>query len=248
MTAKAAKRGARSESASNTDSLRKRVLAAREPTVELASSDRSAQLAPPAKRDRRRENAEATRAALRAAGRALFGAAGFDGTSVSALCAQAGVTTGALYHHYRDKKGLFAAVAEELDAGLVQLARRASAKAIGAGSSPWQAFMASVDAFLRAGFDPGGRRIGLTDAPAVLGSAQWAEIRERHGLGAMSATVRGLQELRILPSGQPERMARVILGMLYGAIESLPAPDSPDRDAAHRDVLALVHRMLDGLR
>jgi len=202
----------------------------------------------PEKRDRRRENAEATRAALREAGRQLFGSVGFEATSVGALCTKAGVTTGALYHHYRDKKGLFAAVAEELDAGLVALAGAASAKAVSRGETPWQAFIASVNAFLRAGIDPGGRRIGLTDAPAVLGAAQWAEIRERHGLGAMSASVQGLQQLQILPAGRPERIARVVLGMLYGAIESLPGPDDSDRTAALGEVQALVHRMLDGLR
>ena len=85
---------------------------------------------PLAAADGRKTNAAATQAALRAAGRTLFGQLGYEATSLGALCAAAGVTTGALYHHFGDKKGLFAAVAEELDAGLVQLTAQARARAV----------------------------------------------------------------------------------------------------------------------
>ena len=211
---------------------------------ELATAPRASN----AKRDRRKENAEATRAALCGAGRKLFGANGFEATSVGELCAEAGVTTGALYHHYRDKKGLFAAVAEQLDAGLVRLAQAASAKAMSDRPDPWSAFLASVDAFLRAGLDPGGRRIGLTDAPAVLGSEQWAAIRERHGLGAMAATVRALQQAKIVIEADPDRLARMVLGVLYAAVEALPSTPTADNAAALSEVRAVTHRLLAGLR
>jgi len=195
------------------------------------------------KRDGRRENAEATQAALRAAGRKLFGTLGYDATSVGALCAEAGVTTGALYHHFTDKKGLFAAVAEELDAGLVQ--RAAKARTLGRHADGWSAFLAAVDSFLQAGVDPGGRRIGLTDAAAVLGAAKWVEIRERHGLGAMLRTVEGLQAEGLMVEGDTRRLARIVLGLLYGAVEALPERAGATALAETRRV---VHAMLDGLR
>ena len=75
--------------------------------------------------DGRKSNAAQTQAALKAAGRQLFGQRGYEATALGALCERAGVTTGALYHHFGDKKGLFAAVAEDLDAGLVALTSRA---------------------------------------------------------------------------------------------------------------------------
>ena len=203
---------------------------------------------PKPRRDRRRENADATRAALCAAGRKLFGSRGYEATSVGELCAEAGVTTGALYHHYRDKKGLFAAVAEQLDAGLVRLAQSARAKSMAVDPDPWAAFLASVDAFLRAGQDPGGRRIGLTDAPAVLGSQHWLEIRERHGLGAMIATVTALQQARVLIAGDPARLARMILGVLYGAVEALPSAEGEGAESAIAEVRGTTHRLLAGLR
>ncbi len=197
--------------------------------------------------DGRKANAAATQAALRNAGRTLFGQLGFEATSLGALCTAAGVTTGALYHHFGDKKGLFAAVAEELDAGLVQLTAQARAQALRAGADPWTAFLAAVDVFLQAGLNPQGRRIGLIDAPAVLGTEAWLEIRERHGLGATLQNVRLLQSLKLLPPGDVRLQARMILGLLYGAVEAL-AQHPADATAALAETRGLVHAMLGGMR
>ncbi len=197
--------------------------------------------------DGRLENSEITQTALKAAGRRMFGELGYDGSSVGALCAEAKVTSGALYHHFGDKKGLFAAVAEELDRSLVQLAAGTTGKILAKGGSPWDAFLGGVDALLAAGVDPHGRRIGLTDAAAVLGADAWIEIRERHGLGAMVNAVQRLQDAKIFGPGDPRRLARLILGLLYGAIEALP-DDPAQIDAALRDTKRLVHTMLAALR
>lgn len=197
--------------------------------------------------DGRKTNAEATQAALRAAGRALFGELGFEKTAVSTLCAQAGVTTGALYHHYGDKKGLFAAVAEELDAALVRHVQRAMQLALQEGGQPWAAFLAGIDAFLAAAQDPAARRIGLTDAPAVLGTQGWQAIRERQGLGAMVQTLTWLQTEHAMPTDDPRLTARVVLGMLYGAVEALDHDIRPWNEAL-RDARMLLHALLKGLR
>ncbi len=197
--------------------------------------------------DGRKANAIATQAALRAAGRRLFGQQGYDATSLGALCAAANVTTGALYHHFGDKKGLFAAVAEELDAGLVQLTAQARAHAVAAGADTWTAFLAAVDVFLQAGLNPEGRRIGLIDAPAVLGTQAWLEIRERHGLGATVQNVRLLQAQKLLPAGDVRLQARMILGLLYGAVEAL-GQQATDVSAALAETRGLVHAMLEGMR
>lgn len=185
---------------------------------------------------------------LRAVGRRLFGQLGYEATSLGAICAEAGVTTGALYHHFGDKKGLFAAVAEELDEGLVKLTAGARAQALAGGADAWQAFMAAIDVFLQAGLNPEGRRIGLTDAPAVLGAQAWLEIRERHGLGAMVQTVRTLQALELLPPGNPLLRARLVLGLLYGAIEALGHQPADTAQDALAETRVLVHAMLNGMR
>ncbi len=201
----------------------------------------------PKKADGRQENSDATQAALRAAGRGLFGQLGYDASSVTALCAEAKVTSGALYHHFGDKKGLYAAVAEELDSQLAAHAQQASVRAMKGGGTPWDAFLAGVDALLQAGTNAEGRRIGLVDAPTVLGGDAWLAIRERHGLGAMIRAVEGLQALGVLAPGDARRQARIILGLLYGAIDAMPAGAGQNASGvkATRD---MVHTMLNALR
>jgi len=191
--------------------------------------------------DRRHDNAAATRDALLAAGRRQFGAVGFEAASVAELCAEAAVTTGALYYHFGDKKGLFAGVAEDLDRAMVALTGRAAQTATAAGAGPWDAFLAACDAFVAAGLDPGGRRIGLVEAPAVLGH-DWTAIRERHGLGAIQTHVIRLQGAGVLLSADPARLARMILGLLYAAVEA-----TTDR-AGLAQTLDVLHAMLAALK
>lgn len=200
----------------------------------------------PERRDGRKENAAATQAALRAAGRELFASLGYDATSVGALCAKAGVTSGALYHHYGDKKGLFAAVAEELECNLVELASRTHLTVQAQGGSGWDGFLAGIDAILNAGIDRGLRRIGLVDAPAVLGADGWQAIRERHGHGAMTRVIHGLQAAGIFAPGDPKRLAWLVLGLIYSAIQTLPK--EPEAiDSALADARRMIHAMLRGL-
>jgi AcrR family transcriptional regulator len=132
---------------------------------------------PPTKRDGRKENANATQTALQLAALQWFSAQGFEKAPVGSICADAGVTVGALYHHYGDKKGLFAAVVEQVDAQLVQQALAARSAVIDNGGSAWDAFLASVNTGLQAGTNAPMRRLMLVDAPAVLGAGAWDEIR-----------------------------------------------------------------------
>lgn len=201
---------------------------------------------PEEKRDGRKENAAATQAALRAAGKDLFARLGYEATSVGALCVQAGVTSGALYHHYGDKKGLFAAVAVELECGMVALAMRARQAALARGGGSWDGFIAAIDALLAAGVDPGLRRIGLVEAPAVLGAGGWQAIREQHGHGAMTRVIEDLQQAGVFGPGDPKRLAWLVLGLIYSAVQTLPDEEAAI-EAALADARRALHAMLRGL-
>lgn len=201
----------------------------------------------PAKRDGRKENASATQAALQLAALHWFSEQGFENAPVGSICADAGVTVGALYHHYGDKKGLFAAVVEQVDAQLVQQAFAARAAVLDAGGAPWDAFLASITTVLQAGTHAPLRRLMLVDAPAVLGARVWGEIRQRQGLGAMCAQIEALQAHGIFVGHDAERLARIVLGALYGGMDSLPAADAEVQDAL-ADIRQSLQAMLEGLR
>ena len=139
----------------------------------------------------RRTNAERhaeTRAALLTAARSLFANKGFADTGTPEIVAAAGVTRGALYYHFTDKRDLFQAV---LEAEEEALAVRINAVSMPLADDPVEALTAGIRAFLAAATDSGTNRIVFIDGPAALGWDDWREIDARHA----GATLReGLSE------------------------------------------------------
>ncbi|WP_455357608.1 TetR/AcrR family transcriptional regulator, partial [Streptomyces sp. SYSU K217416] len=116
---------------------------------------------------RTRVEMEATRASLLSTARRMFADSGYANTSMDELTAQAGLTRGALYHHFGDKQGLLAAVVEQIDAET-----DARLQAISdAATDPWQGFQQRCRAYLDMALEPEFQRIVLRDARAVLGGA-----------------------------------------------------------------------------
>lgn len=113
----------------------------------------------------RSQHAEATRRAVLAAARTLFGGQGYAQTSVDEIAAVARVTKGAIYHHFAGKEALFRAVYTEV---LAEAVRRA-ADAGDPEGPPIDRIVAQVDSYLDAALDGQTRRIALVDGPAVLG-------------------------------------------------------------------------------
>ena len=182
------------------------------------------------------ERSETTRTKLLAVARKLFRTRGYAVTSLDDIAARAGVTKGAFYHHFADKKAIFTAVFEEAERELVE-AGAAQAR----GSDVWDRFRTGCRAFLEASLDPGIQRVALLDAPVVLGWEEWREIVEHHTLGVLEA---GLE--RAMAAGQISRrsvkpLARLLLGALCEGARMIA------RSADPRAGLAEVAREIDAL-
>lgn len=132
-------------------------------------------------RRRQEERREMTRGALLAAARQLFAEKGYAATSTPEIVAAAGVTRGALYHHFADKLALFAAVVEEEHRAVSSAIKGVSD---GAHLPPdmIDALVAGGNAFIQAMQDRGRRQIMLVDAPAILGREAVDRINADHGL------------------------------------------------------------------
>ncbi len=124
-----------------------------------------------------RDRTDATRAHLIAAARRLFTEKSYADTGTPEIVAAAGVTRGALYHHFADKQALFAAVVEHEATTVAGEIERASPLSLGARD----ALIAGSDAYLAAMRSPGRTRLLLLDGPAVLGRAAMDAIDNRHG-------------------------------------------------------------------
>ena len=119
---------------------------------------------------RRVETMEENRAKLIAAARKAFAEKGFAAASMDDITASVGLTRGALYHNFGDKKGLLAAVVAQIDGDMAQRAREMAAST----GDEWERLLAEGIAYINMALDEEVRRIVLLDGPAFLGDpAQW---------------------------------------------------------------------------
>jgi AcrR family transcriptional regulator len=186
------------------------------------------------------ERTEATTEALITAGRELFAQDGYLATSLDAVVARAGVTKGALYHHFDSKRDLFAAVfarEQELQAEVVAAAYLRK-------RDPWEAFQAGARAFLDYTLDPGVQRITLIDAPGAIG---WERIRELES-GAMRQMEEGLR-IAIAAGSIQKRPVEPLAQLLFGALceAAMGIARSDDPPAAMRAISAELKRLFASL-
>ena len=187
------------------------------------------------------ERSEATRAALIAAARPLFAERGYAGVGTQEIVRAAGVTRGALYHHFAAKPQLFEAVYEQVER---ELTEKIAAGALG-GSDPMDALRAGTDMFLDACVEPEVQRIVLLDAPAVLGWERWREIAADHGLGLVEAALGAAMDSGAIARQPLAPLAHVMMGALDEAAMLVARAD--DTDAARAEVGATLHGILEGL-
>ncbi len=159
------------------------------------------------------ERSESTRAALLGAARRLFAERGYAGVGTEEIVREAGVTRGALYHHFAGKQDLLAAVYEQIETEVVEDV----ASRVGPRSGPLDALIAGAELFLDRCLDPEVQQIALLDAPAVLGWERWREIGARYGLGLIS----GLLEAGIAAGEIRRQPVDPLAHALLGALDEI---------------------------
>ena len=189
------------------------------------------------------QRAADTRDALIAAGRQLFAAHGFADVALETIVRAAGVTRGALYHHFADKTELFAAVFEQVEG---ELAARMGESIVAANQTdPVTIMRLGVDFWLDASSDPEVQRIVLVDAPAVLGWARWTEIGNRYNIGFVRDLLAGAIELGRIPPQPVEATALTMLGAMREA--TLYVARAKDHDQARREAGVVMSRLIQSL-
>ena len=188
------------------------------------------------------ERSEATQSALTATARRLFADRGYSSVGTEEIVSAAGVTRGALYHHFDGKAGVFQAVFEQIEGELAQrFANEALSK-----SDPWEAMVAGLELFLEVCREPEVRQIALLDAPSVLGWAAWREIESRYSLGLIQLGIKNLIDAGITGPQPIDPLAHAILGMLTEA--GLYVAGADDADAARDEMGQVLQGMLESLR
>lgn len=190
----------------------------------------------------RARHSELTRTAILDAARRLFAADGYAATSLEDVVRGAGVTKGALYHHFGGKRDLFLAVYERELQRLAEVQFAAFARKKGA----WDGFFAATQAFFEASLDPGVQRITLLDAPSVLG---WETTREVRGRYSLVQLHQGIEAL-IHDGHLKPRPVAPLANMLFGAMceAAMMVARSGDQRKATKAALAELRTILEALR
>jgi AcrR family transcriptional regulator len=188
------------------------------------------------------ERSEVTRQALVDVARGLFAERGYAATGTEDLVQRAGVTRGALYHHFRDKQDLFRAVVERVSQVLAErIATLASAEA-----DPWRQVCRGCEAFLDACTEADTQRILLLDAPSVLGWGTWRQIDVAHGLGLLRQGLEAAMQAGAISRQPVDVLAHLLVGALDEAAMVIAHATDPRR--ARTEVGAGLTRLLEGLK
>ncbi|PRY00617.1 TetR/AcrR family transcriptional regulator [Allonocardiopsis opalescens] len=171
---------------------------------------------------------EETRRALIAEGRRRFAAAGYAAVGTVEVSAGAGVTKGALYHHFGSKLGLFRAVVEQVQH---EVGERVAAAAE-AESDPFEQLAAGCRAFLAAARDPEVQQVMLLDGPAVLGWNEWRRMDEESSARHLSESLADLVEQGAIAPRPVEPLARLLSGAMNEGALWLARSEQPERDLA----------------
>ena len=171
----------------------------------------------------RSEKVEETKARLVSAARQAFATQGYAAASMDDLTAEAGLTRGALYHNFGDKKGLLQAVIDQIDAEMLVRMRGA-----GEGLPPWDAFVAEGVAYIEMSLEPEIQRIMLLDGPAVLGDpSRWPN--QTACLRTTTQMIQALIDDGIVKPMNAEAVAHLVNGAALNAALWVAAADEPER-------------------
>lgn len=183
---------------------------------------------------------EDTRARLLAAGREAFGRRGYAQASMDDFTAGAGLTRGALYHHFGDKQGLLAAVVEQIDGEM-----DARLQAISdAAPDAWTGFSERCRAYLQMAQEAEIQRVVLQDARAVLGAA--TALAQQQCIGSMQGMLQGLMNEGVVRSADAGALAQMLYGALAEAAGWIAQAENGEQRL--RQALEALEVMLAGIR
>ena len=193
-------------------------------------------------RGRREEYTEATRLALLAAAREAFAHDGYQAAAIEAISRAARVTRGAFYHHFEDKKTLFDALVNDMQAEAAARieARAKTHKAI------WDRLTAGIDAYLDACLEPEYGRIVVREAPVVLGAKRYREIEEAYPMALLQATLEALKRRGELDFEDVDLLCRMVDAMICKV--AIMLPDSKNPKAVRARGQEVIGRLLESYR
>src|ERR1700744_3596400 len=190
---------------------------------------------------RRDRSVESIRHHILASGREIFSRHPYSEVSDGQICKHAGITRGALQHHFGSKRGLFMSVFEGLQHGV--FVRMTGA--IGQHQEPWERVRAAIAALLDACAQPAYQTVVLREGPAAIGWERWLELDTAY-YGELVQTIIDM----LAPTGLGDGAAGMLVATMRGALSELSfeIAQAVDKGLARRQALAIVDCLLSSYR
>jgi AcrR family transcriptional regulator len=190
---------------------------------------------------KRAAQGRATRGQLIEVATRLFAEHGYEGTSIEAVLSAAGVSRGALYHHFAGKEALFEAVVSAVSAQVTADLQ----EVISGCADPVDALRTAALAWISLAADPVIQRVVLVDAPSVLGWDRWRAMDDGRTLGALRMLLQAVSDSGRLPAELVAPFSHMILAALDEIV--LVVARAPDSTAAVAEGRMAVEALLDRL-
>jgi len=190
---------------------------------------------------RRAEEAEETSQRIIAIATRHFATHGYASTSLEAVVQEAGVTRGALYHHFDGKQGLFEAVIRKIQAAIAERTALGSQNA----ETLWAGFIAGCHAWLAAASDPAVQKILIVDAPAVLGWERWLAMDAEGGASLLRAGLEELRTEKVILDRSTDALFHLLNGAMNQAVLWIARSAEPQRALA--EAQTTLEQLLHGL-
>jgi AcrR family transcriptional regulator len=172
---------------------------------------------------KRAAQGRATRGQLIEVATRLFAEHGYEGTSIESVLSAAGVSRGALYHHFPGKEALFEAVVVAVSD---QVTVKLTAAVLGC-TDPVDAMRTGALAWIELAADPVIQRVVLVDAPSVLGWERWRDMDGGRTLGALRAMLQAVSDSGRLPPELVDPFSHMILAALDEIVLVVARADDP---------------------
>lgn len=184
-------------------------------------------------------DAAATRNRILAVARGMFAEHGYAGSGAREIATAAGVTVGALFHHFDSKAGLFRAVFEQLNTEMAEVLMQGYAAVVV--TDPVEAMIVGLRAALTFAGRPDFHRIIAVDGPVVLGAEEWNAIDSRMGLAIVHASVKTLKRAGLVGDQPTLPLAILLMGAMnnggFALARSEPGVDMEDLLNAYRNLV-----------
>jgi AcrR family transcriptional regulator len=172
-----------------------------------------------------------------------FTSKGYSQVNLEDVVREAGVTRGALYHHFANKKGLFCAVLETVQKEIAQRVQLEAAKS----DDLWEQLLFGCRGFICAAVEDRNKQIMLIDGPAVLGWEAWRAMDEQNSMLLLKEQLQLMsQQGYITPALSVEAFTHFLSGSLNES--ALWIAQKSDQTKSIEETMNVVAQVLKGLK